>query len=471
MANNDIAVAKLDPNGRVLWITHQNSLNTTGQDQYPSIVIDTQGNTYVAYYIEANPLDLIVLKLNASGVVQWRIQHPTYSTLTYIENPSIAVDTSANIYLTYCTNNTASGQTNAGSLDIIVIKINTSGSILWIRQQPSFNTSYTDIYPSITANNLGYIFVTYMTFGTASGQTRTDTRDLVVFKLDAALGHTQWVRQTSFDNSISNDSTVVLKIDTNGNVIWNQQKLAYTQPDIGAIDTVVYKLDPSGNTSWFSQQHAFNDVDAAPSLAVTSDNSGNLYASYGDESNVDVFKFKGQPPCFNQGTKILILDTKLQETYVPIEEICVGMMVKTYRQGYRRVELIGKKTLANDPTQWNYCMYRLPKTKDMLDDLIVTGGHSILIDHPISDPDEIARQEDYWGDNQYVICDKYMVMAAVSKRFEQIMDHNIYTYYHLVLEDEGDEKKHYGIWANGILSESQSREHFKMYPFDSKQAN
>ena len=35
-----------------------------------------------------------------------------------------------------------------------------------------------------------------------------------------------------------------------------------------------------------------------------------------------------------------------------------------------------------------------------------------------------------------------------------------FTYYHLTVESDGDENKRYGIWANGILSETPSKKQF-----------
>jgi hypothetical protein len=34
------------------------------------------------------------------------------------------------------------------------------------------------------------------------------------------------------------------------------------------------------------------------------------------------------------------------------------------------------------------------------------------------------------------------------------MNKEEYTYYHFYLENDGDKSKKYGIWANGILSET-----------------
>jgi len=163
--------------------------------------------------------------------------------------------------------------------------------------------------------------------------------------------------------------------------------------------------------------------------------------------------------CYNKGTTILCVDKNSKEAYIQIENITPGMLVKTYQHGFRRVDLIGHRQMTNDPTNWKNCMYRLPKSGDMTDDLIVTGAHSILVDKQLTG-EELQLQNQYWNGEEYLIDGKYMVLSAVSKQFVKVTDKNEYTYYHIVLEDDGDDNRRYGIWANGILSESQSRSAF-----------
>ena len=45
----------------------------------------------------------------------------------------------------------------------------------------------------------------------------------------------------------------------------------------------------------------------------------------------------------------------------------------------------------------------------------------------------------------------------MSKDFIKMENNNTYTYYHLVLENEGDNDLRFGIWANGVLTETPSK--------------
>ena len=99
----------------------------------------------------------------------------------------------------------------------------------------------------------------------------------------------------------------------------------------------------------------------------------------------------------------------------------------------------------------------LYKMKD--GDLIISGGHSVLVDNY---PDNLPYRVFYKG--KYMIQDKYLLLACDSNLFEKVIDDNIYTVYHIVLESE-DDKKQYGIYANDILSESTSLVHYKTINF------
>ena len=61
------------------------------------------------------------------------------------------------------------------------------------------------------------------------------------------------------------------------------------------------------------------------------------------------------------------------------------------------------------------------------------------------------------------IDDKYLLLAAMDDRFQRIEDKELYTYYHIVLENDGDDDQRYGIWANGLLTETISVNQYKEY--------
>ena len=64
----------------------------------------------------------------------------------------------------------------------------------------------------------------------------------------------------------------------------------------------------------------------------------------------------------------------------------------------------------------------------------------------------------YFKNNK--IDDKYLVIPVAHKDFVQIKNNDLYNYYHFTLENDGDDDKRYGVYANGILAESSSKNEF-----------
>jgi hypothetical protein len=160
------------------------------------------------------------------------------------------------------------------------------------------------------------------------------------------------------------------------------------------------------------------------------------------------------PICYNEGTKILCLNKHFEEEYIAIENLRKGDLVKTYKHGFKKIDLIGKNRMINDPKEFNKCTYKMEKTNEngLIEDLVVTGGHSILVD----DLKECKEENDVlFGGKTPIVDDKYFLLSSVSKHFSKMENTEIYTYYHFVLENETD--RHFGVWANGILSESTTK--------------
>jgi hypothetical protein len=170
------------------------------------------------------------------------------------------------------------------------------------------------------------------------------------------------------------------------------------------------------------------------------------------------------PTCFNEGTKILCLNNLGKEEYIPIENLRKGDLVKSYKHGYRKIDLIGKNIMINNPEKFNECMYKMEKTDNngLIEDLLVTGLHSILVD----DLGDYKEENDKLsGGSTQMIDNKHLLLSAVSKDFKKIKDINLYTYYHFILENDGDNDKRYGVWANGILTETPSKNLFMIRKF------
>ena len=166
-------------------------------------------------------------------------------------------------------------------------------------------------------------------------------------------------------------------------------------------------------------------------------------------------------PCFNEGSKILCFKDN-EEEYIPIQNIKKGDLVKTYKHGFQRVEIIGKKKMCNlSSIKKEDRMYRLSKDNypELIEDLYLTGYHSILVNNVTDEQIEKTREI---MSMLFKTDDKYRLIASLDSKAEEITEEVEYTIYHFALEHE-DIFMNYGVYANGLLVESNSIRNMKEY--------
>jgi len=180
-----------------------------------------------------------------------------------------------------------------------------------------------------------------------------------------------------------------------------------------------------------------------------------------DNLNQSILYFNGATPilCFDESTEILCLVEKLEEVYIPISELKVGDFVKSFKHGFRRVSTIYKNSLTNTINDFNSCMFLMPKNENMTKDLIVTGGHSILVDNMTES--EFIKNSEYFNNTFPKIDDKQLLLAAASEKFTALENNNEYTIYNFCLENDSDDEARYGVWANGVLVETPCKQYLK----------
>ena len=161
-------------------------------------------------------------------------------------------------------------------------------------------------------------------------------------------------------------------------------------------------------------------------------------------------------PCFNKGTKIL---TEHGETV--IESLRPGDRVKTFNHGFRAITHIGKGALINTPELWHSCMY-IGK-REGFDPLIVTGGHSFLV--PSLTETQSRAQKEFWDSDNPSIDSMPLLVAPASDEFRPLYNRDVYTYYHFVLENDGDDDRRFGVYANGFLTETPSKNQYLIRGF------
>ncbi len=236
----DPFVMKLDASGNQLWQkTYANGFGGDAGDIIPTsdggYVLTGSGNS------AANGFDLVVLKLDGNGAIQWQTSLVTSST----DGGSSIRQTGDGGYI-------IAGQVmnmTSYNTDFAVIKLNQSGQLSW---QKTFSGPAGSTANSIRPTSDGG----YVIAGDSVSNI-TWNRNAVIMKLDAS-GNIQWQKPFTwqytaygYDAQEMNDGSFAFLVETSG-----------------GGGTYLLRLDNNGNTLW--QSH-FPNV-AATSLQQTMDN-------------------------------------------------------------------------------------------------------------------------------------------------------------------------------------------------------
>jgi hypothetical protein len=318
---------------------------------------------------------------------------------------------------------------------------NANGSVSRITQiqisdPTKFNTNWCTIglnAPRELVINGGYMYVTNANAGTISKIDMLNPSTVVVVDFVNGLTSPQGLvihntGTTSYGYVVNNNNSIAQFDMSTGNLIKSTWAAGLTNGPVGLVSMGTY-----------------------------------IYLA--NSSNASISKLYVAPDgsCYNEGTKILCLNKELEEQYIPIENLRKGDLVKTYKHGFKKINLIGKNLMLNDPTSFGNCMYKMEKTLDngLFEDLFITGWHSLLVDdlgeHKLENDAKFAKETPK-------IEDKHLLLAGVSNDFTKVETTEEFTYYHFVLESD-DVEQQFGVWANGILSESTSEKNFLEHSF------
>lgn len=208
----------------------------------------------------------------------------------------------------------------------------------------------------------------------------------------------------------------------------------------------------SGNANPLSQTTAPSGLDWR-SIA-TNFYGTTAIAAEGNSSSGSIYIYSPIVICFKENTNILCLvDGK--ETEIPIQNMRKGTLVKTLKSGYLPVEIINSGTVYNSGNEERIMnrLYRLTKEKypKLKEDLILTGGHSILLDAIKSYE---LRQTIIKGmRNIFKTEGKYRIFAMLDENAIPYEKQGNFVIWNFVLQNE-DKNSNYGIYANGLLVES-----------------
>ncbi len=230
--SGDIFVSKLDASGNFVWAR---AMGGTSGDFGGGIAVGADGGVYTTGYFQgtadfdpgsatynltsAGGTDVFISNLDASGNFVWaRAMGGTSNDRGY----GIAVGADGGVYTTGYFQGTADfdpgsatyNLTSAGSIDIFVSKLNTSGNFLWAK---AMGGTSTDIAYAIALASDGSVYTTGYFYGTADFDPGSSTYYL---------------------SSAGSADVFVSKLDTFGNFVWARRMGGSAYDDIGNAITV-----------------------------------------------------------------------------------------------------------------------------------------------------------------------------------------------------------------------------------------
>lgn len=294
-------IMKLDQSGDLKWLVQFDQdlpyiLDPNISSEITAVTVDKNGNIYATGFIEGSFIegdggtddaDIFVIKLNSDGEFIWGKQFGDTSVVgssgskiqDYVESIipgyvvdtdqydvplTIAVDDSENVYIGGYTYGTWIG-TSGGSGDALMLKLDSVGDIIWVKQIGSEYNGYNGVNSTAGSQQIssiaidddqniyGSTTVAYSNFGEA----RAGAMDCVVFKFSKS-GTLLWLKQLGADefgdnasSPVGNDYCDHVAIDSNKNVYAaGNTNGSLNEIAGGAGDAFIMKLTTDGNFEW-----------------------------------------------------------------------------------------------------------------------------------------------------------------------------------------------------------------------------
>ena len=137
-------------------------------------------------------------------------------------------------------------------------------------------------------------------------------------------------------------------------------------------------------------------------------------------------------------------------------------MVKTLKHDFKPIDMIGKREIkhvaSNERIKDQLYVYSKDKVNEVMEPLIITGCHSVLVDKFVSE--EQRQKTIKVNGDTYVTDRKYRLPACADERASVYEVPGTYTIYHFALENN-DYYMNYGVYANGLLVETCSKRYLK----------
>jgi hypothetical protein len=291
------------------------SIGGTHQTNATSMAVDASGNSYSAgrfegtvdfdpgpgvFNITSAFSDFFILKLDSSGNFIWV---KTLSGTGYIENHSMIIDASGNIYTTGSFSDTADFDPGPGTFNLIssgfgdfyILKLERAGNFSWAKSIGSVDE---DISWAIASDAVSNVYLTGKFSDTVDfdpgpavfNLTVTGGVDCFILKLDAS-GNFVWAKQI---NGIGVEEGFSIAVDFAGNnyvtgrftntVDFDPGPGIFNLTSMGDFDIFICKLNSAGNFVWAK---ACGETYTDQGNGISLDSYGNVFTTGNFYGTVD----------------------------------------------------------------------------------------------------------------------------------------------------------------------------------------
>ena len=285
----DAVLAKFNSAGSLLWSVQ---FGTSENDGSEAVAEDTDGIYVVGYCTGAmdgqNAIglaDAFVKKFSTSGIAVWTVQFGSTHD-DWVR--AVEVDSSGNVVVGGITYGSYVNDSHAGSADAFVAKFNSAGTLQWSQQR---GTSSSDLCWALALGDSDEIYLTGDSDGDLDNQTNAGSLDMFLMKFSAS-GEWQWTvtkggphRDRGRAITFVSGSIWVL-VNTYSNLFGTS--LSNSEYDVALI-----KYDPSGTELLGTQTGTVNGGHLY-SYDLKADASGNMYAAGRTTGSLsDEYQFSG----------------------------------------------------------------------------------------------------------------------------------------------------------------------------------
>lgn len=251
-SGSDWITIKYNTNGKQVWIQGYDDGIT--DDRGTALSIDELGNVYAAGQCRGPSYHIGIIKYDSAGTKQW---------ITKYDGEKQSDDRISMIKPGGDGNICVTGYSSEKNTDILTMKLNTEGEILWKKSFSSPENSFEEAASLITDNS-GNIYVLGLT------GPKLDKKLRCIIKYNSS-GEQQWsiISQKFVSRNIGE---VSMTLDKNGSLLVTGSSLiSATAPTEMVIDC----FSPEGILKW---QAGFSEENAIPvSGPVTTDDNGNIF--------------------------------------------------------------------------------------------------------------------------------------------------------------------------------------------------